>query len=297
MQHVNGCYRHMLHASSIQCAARHCNNVSRALTDRQHWQLTASRRGDCVKFRRGCVCPALIATRGICFDAACQQAQDQIFLDVIGFPLLCLIVAVIYQALKSPGEGTFQDSETGAVFESVDGSEPERDLKGELVFRAQSYTPWPVDQGAEGERIRIPVGPIGQRRPRTYVFKRRLGSGSRLITATLTRPLGIVFEEDAVRKRVLVSTFIPSSAAGRMAKRAALDATAARKAPAVGDVLRACTCTNIVYPKDSLFGAKLPQRHVVVYGADDETWPRVINALRNGDRTDGDVTLILERRA
>ena len=50
-------------------------------------------------------------------------------------------------------------------------------------------------------------------------------------------------------------------------------------------------------PQDSLFGAKAPERHVVVYGADQETWPCVMAALRKGDRADGDVTLVLERHA
>ncbi len=34
----------------------------------------------------------------------------------------------------------------------------------------------------------------------------------------------------------------------------------------------------------------------VVYGADGETWPAVMGALRKGDVSDGPVTLVLERR-
>lgn len=49
-----------------------------------------------------------------------------------------------------------------------------------------------------------------------------------------------------------------------------------------GDVLRACTCTNFVFPTQSLFGAKPPVRTLVVYGADDQRWPKVIGALKKG---------------
>ena len=66
----------------------------------------------------------------------------------------------------------FEDSETGAVFETEESVSPERDRKGELAFRAVSYTPWPVEEGAEGDRVRVPVGPVSNTQPRTYVFPR-----------------------------------------------------------------------------------------------------------------------------
>ena len=66
----------------------------------------------------------------------------------------------------------FEDSETGAVFQSGESVSPERDRKGELAFRAVSYTPWPVEEGAEGDRVRVPVGPVSNTQPRTYVFPR-----------------------------------------------------------------------------------------------------------------------------
>lgn len=43
-------------------------------------------------------------------------------------------------------------------------------LQGELAFRAVSFTPWPVEEGCEGERIRIRVGPVSSPEPRTFVF-------------------------------------------------------------------------------------------------------------------------------
>jgi hypothetical protein len=51
-----------------------------------------------------------------------------------------------------------------------------------------------------------------------------------------------------------------------------------------------------VFPTNSLFGAKPPQRHIVCYGADQQKWTQVMNALRRGDGADGEVTLVLERQ-
>ena len=65
----------------------------------------------------------------------------------------------------------------------------------------------------------------------------------------------------------------------------------------VGDVLRACTATNFVFPIKSLFGATPPVRTLVVYGADNQSWPKVIAALKMGLVSDGEVHLIFERTA
>ena len=75
----------------------------------------------------------------------------------------------------------FHDPDTGTLFGMQNGRLPERDRNGELAFRAISYTPWPItEQELEGERLRIPVGPVNQRELRTFVFPRyppRLSSG------------------------------------------------------------------------------------------------------------------------
>lgn len=168
---------------------------------------------------------------------------------------------------------------------------------------------------------------------------------SQLVAVTLERPLGIEFEEDARRKRVVVCGFTPGawwllwravrrrqvcmssilcwatlaqpSSAWRSAsplirpphathagghaeqrmRQAKLNASAAAAAALEGDVLRACTCTNIVYPPQALaFGMQPPTRSIVVYGADGQTWPQVVAALKKGLVSDGTVTLVLERR-
>lgn len=80
-------------------------------------------------------------------------------------------------------------------------------------------------------------------------------------------------------------------------KRAKLNPALATQAVQEGDVLRACTATNIVYPAQALaFGLKPPTRCVVCYGADGQRWPQVIAALQKGLVADGPVTLVLERR-
>ena len=80
-------------------------------------------------------------------------------------------------------------------------------------------------------------------------------------------------------------------------RRAALDPGLASTVPQVGDVLRGCTATNVVYPRGALlFGAQTPERAIVVYGAAGQRWPQVATALRRGLVADGDVTLVLERR-
>lgn len=58
-----------------------------------------------------------------------------------------------------------------------------------------------------------------------------------------------------------------------------LDRSRAIGAPAVGDVLRACTCTTFVFPTKSLFGINPPQRHIITYGADDQKWPQARCAI------------------
>lgn len=35
-------------------------------------------------------------------------------------------------------------------------------LQGELAFRVVSFTPWPVEPGYEGDRLRLGVGPINK---------------------------------------------------------------------------------------------------------------------------------------
>ena len=176
---------------------------------------------------------------------------------------------------------------------------PERDRRGELAFKAVGFTPWPVEEGAPGERLRVAVGPVGTPEApglqlRSFIFEkvrhkngcllrcawqaaaqrpRRAGRPhwpgraarprwrreparvpqvlpppSQLVMVKLPRPLGVVFEEDAKKGRAVVAELTPGGAAERVARAAALNVQLWACAPRPGDVLRAVTCTNIVFP-------------------------------------------------
>lgn len=53
---------------------------------------------------------------------------------------------------------------------------------------------------------------------RSKVFGRELRKPSKIIEVVLPRPLGIIFEEDAARQRVVVSAFVPGSHADQLTK-------------------------------------------------------------------------------
>lgn len=236
---------------------------------------------------------------GICFDRQCQEAADRAFLIVTTIPLLGLLFAIILRfrpaSDEKPGsDQVFDDPATGVYFESPEGTSPERDKKGELAFRPISYTPWPVEAGTPGERLRIDVGPASSTSARTFIFDRRI-SNSDILKVRLPRPMGLVFEEDKAKRQVVVAEFVEGSEAEQRNKVAKLNQSW-RSVAQVGDVLRACTCTNLVYATKSLLGVQAPIRTIVLYGADNQKWPKVMAALKAGTRSDGDVTLVLERQ-
>ena len=67
------------------------------------------------------------------------------------------------------------------------------------------------------------------------------------MVVTLDRPLGMVFEEDAARGRAVVAGFVPGGHAEQRQRNAKLNTALAASTALEGDVLRAVTCTNIVY--------------------------------------------------
>jgi hypothetical protein len=161
-----------------------------------------------------------------------------------------------------------------------------------------------VEKDAPGERLRIPVGPVASPVPRTFVFEKVLPQPSELVAVTLERPLGLIIEEDDPggraskrSRRAIVSEVVPGSRAEQRMRIAAFDRSRRAEAALVGDVVRAFTCTNLVYPTRSLLlGMKPPERQRVVFGADGQRWPRVAAALKQGLKQDGPVTIVLERR-
>ena len=169
-------------------------------------------------------------------------------------------------------------------------------MQGELAWKAVSYTPFPVEEGAAGERVRVLVGPVGDRLLRTFVFDKTLSVPSEILAVTLPRPMGVVVEEDRPRKRAVVADVLEDSRAAQKVKLAKFDRTQRVNAVLPGDVLRGCTCTTIVYPaKSLLFGVAPPQRQVQMFGADGSSWDKVRGALKRGLAEDGPVTLIVER--
>lgn len=169
------------------------------------------RRTHCRSLRcQATLADVLAFVPGVCFDRQCQEAADRAFLIVTAVPLLGLFTAIILKlrpasteelnseqvaasqtsscahtlrvqansaylcAATAPAMQVFDDPATGVYFQSPNGTVPERDRKGELAFRPVSFTPWPVEAGTPGERLRIDVGPASSTSPRTFVFDRWL---------------------------------------------------------------------------------------------------------------------------
>jgi hypothetical protein len=244
----------------------------------------------------------VLAVAPICFTQECQANADRSLLIALAVPLAAAAAALAYLLRPVPAElkdsgQVFEDEASGFLFHTPEeGTVPERDKFGNLAFRAISYTPWPVPTDYEGDRLRIDVGPIAAREARTFVFNRLLPQPSELLTVTLPRPMGVVFEYDQRKKQAVVAGVVEGSAAEQRRKVAGLNRSLLKESVQDGDVLRGVTCTNFVYPTRALFGAVPPQRHVVVYGADKQTWANIRGALRKGEPKDGPVTLVLERR-
>ena len=104
-------------------------------------------------------------------------------------------------------------------------------------------------------------------------------------------------EEDTGKKRAVVAGVAQGSRAEQRVKLAGFDRGQRATAALPGDIVRAFTCTNLVYPTKSLvFGIQPPQRHIVLFGADGQRWEKVAKALKLGLVEDGPVSLVLERR-
>ncbi len=87
-----------------------------------------------------------------------------------------------------------------------------------MVFRVVSYTPIPVEPGYQGERIRLKVGPVSQRQPRTFVFPRLMTQPSEILVVSLPRPLGIVLEWNELGRTASVVQLLEGSAAEKKSK-------------------------------------------------------------------------------
>jgi hypothetical protein len=224
-----------------------------------------------------------------CFDAQCQAAKDSLYLSSIVLPLGLFVAFIVFKVIE-------QDRQRVSVEDSFKDVIA-RDSRGEIAYRAVGYTPLLTEQDDDDEVIRVPIGSVGSVAPVSFVFKKILQHQSRLIVIRLPRPLGIVFEEDKKSKRVFIAEIVEGSAAAQLQKRSALDPSLSMNDVQEGDLLRAFTTTTIVYKTGALmFGAQKPEREILLFGADGESWPKVSNALSRGLKSDGEVTLVLERR-
>ena len=192
-----------------------------------------------------------------CFDASCQQTKDLLFVASLLGPLISfsLAAAIFLRSREDvPDEyDIFEDKETGNVYVAPEGLEPARDKRGELAYRLYSYTPFPADASGDEEEVRVPVGPVDNTQPRTFLFPKIWKSSSQLVTVRLPRPLGIIFEEEASTGRAVIAEIMDGSNAQQLCRKAALDSSLGNAAPKKGDVLRAITCTNVVYQAGALF--------------------------------------------
>lgn len=112
---------------------------------------------------------------------------------------------------------------------------PTLDAKGDPAFCVAGWTPAPAPEGGAGTRLRIPVGRVGAREPRSFLFDRLLPT-SRLLAVALPRPLGVTFAEDKRSGRVIVDALVEQGAAARRAAAAALNPILADTVLAPGDV-------------------------------------------------------------
>lgn len=245
--------------------------------------------------------PPLAYVPPICFDADCAANADRAFLAALAVPLVAA-AAIAAWVLRPPPRKlvesgrVFEDPDTGTMFEAPEGVAPEVDGRSLLAFKPVSYTPFPVEADAPGERVRVWIGKAGATEPRTFVVEKLLPRPSEIVAVTLPRPLGIVFSFDEAQRRAVVSGFVEGGNAEQRRKVARLNKDKAAEAALEGDVLRAVTCTCPVWPTKALFGVVAPERHIVLYGADQaKGWGAIRTALRRGESRDGPVTLVLER--
>ena len=126
---------------------------------------------------------ALAFAEPICFTQQCQADKDALFSLVLAVPVVVLagflgfLLSQQGRLKEAQEKGQAFEVDSGTVFEVAEGAVPERDRWGQPAMKAVSYTPWPVEEGAEGERIRIEVGPVGSTALRTYVFEKVRSGG------------------------------------------------------------------------------------------------------------------------
>lgn len=233
-----------------------------------------------------------------CFDQSCQNAKDAFYVLSLAVPLAAF-GAFLLSLATLKREGTVEIDSAGKFIEksyevdSEDESRLARDSAGEIAYRAVRYTPYLTEKTPSDVLVRLNVGSVNQTVPQNFLFEKSWPT-SKIITVTLPRPLGIVFEE--IDESIQVVELVENSGAEQLWKRAKLDSSLRDSAPMIGDILRGLTTTVVIYKEGALI-AQGPEREIVVFGADGQKWRDVKAAMKRGLVADGPVTLVLERES
>lgn len=244
------------------------------------------------------------ALSGLCFDSACEEARNQIYLASIGSPLLLLSLGLglAWRRAGSANERDRAGIDSGGGLDDtngvdIDGQEDyESDLFGLDGFRVLKVEKSVAERGF---RVKCDVGPVGRApQPKSFHFSPTLGD-SLVFKTTLSHPIGLTFAETK-DGRVVISQIAKGTDAYRQASVARLSGAGGPggdPAPRVGDVLRAFSSISFFYSQGAIFGLKPPARTKVLFGVTDRRkWSEVSAALSRTRVSDGSVTVVLERR-
>ncbi|GAQ83728.1 hypothetical protein KFL_001590160 [Klebsormidium nitens] len=177
-----------------------------------------------------------------------------------------------------------------------------RSLRAVRVEDLSPAAPQPEEE--EPVDVKVPVGFVGETSDTVFSVRKLLPAPSVLVTVTLPKPLGIVFEESRIRKRVVVADLIPGGNAEQAARVVQMfgtvrtsgrDGASARTGAAVqkGDVLRGLTTTQCIV---DLFGVRAPRRASVYFDTKNRRWGEIMGAFGAVKVSDGEITLVLERK-
>ena len=251
---------------------------------------------------------------GICFDAACQSAQDVAFLQALSVPGAVAVGVAFLLATdadedspstsagaggRRPPKGLERDRMTRVNPPLVDESvalalsQGGRAVDGELADEA-----WAELQGMV--KVKVKLGRVGftlEEKP--FYFARTLGDASEIFAFTCDRPLGIMFAEEEGTGRPVVESVAPDGNAGARSRALALTQGDFSTSVREGDVLRGFSCPRFTMDSTAqalvgdLGGAK---RMLVLFDTDGQKFNKSMDALASGLRRDGPVRLVLERR-
>jgi hypothetical protein len=228
--------------------------------------------------------------------------KDMLYVGSLIIPVGLFAVAALF-VLNRPNDATTKIESKpkwgdGKEYEvsDDDADDVARDSSGELCYRAVRYTPFLTERAETDDVFRLDVGFVGRTTPRSYLFSPLNRANGKLYSITLEKPLGLIVEEDKKTGRVRIVEIVEHSQAAQLANKAKLDPSAKATAPQIGDILRGLTTTVVTWGEGALI-AQTPQREIVVFGCDDQKFSDVSVAMKRSMKSDGMVTLVLERES